>query len=553
MEMIMAKKIVLGSIIFSLATAVTILGTQLVGCKSGTISGPGGENCGNNRLDTGEECDGDLMPETQCSQLDLGSGQLTCLDTCLYNRSGCEGETVVVCGDNQAQGDEACDGTDFGNWSCQSLGFEDGQLSCTSDCELDSSGCTGQTSEDIDNDGILNENDNCPSWWNEGQEDYDGDGVGDPCDNCLMVSNASQLDADQNKVGDQCDIYYPIGEWIIESIDTTDNVGEYPSIGIDSADGIHVSYFNRTNGDLMYAYKPAGGAWSTEIVDSEGKVGESTSLALDSDNGVYISYQDMTNADLKRAYKPAGGAWTLVTIDSDGYVGGHTANTIDQSGNEHISYFHNNDYGIMSFAYRPAGGDWTTEYVEDDAEGAAGWYSSIGIDSLGGLHISYQHITTTEVRYAHRPSGGSWTIIDLDQTVNNKGGGTSLAIDGTDGVHISYHDRTNSDLEYGYKAANGSWITMNVDGWGASSVGFYSSIATDNLGGVHISYSDSSNGAIKYACRRSNGAWKKSTIDTGIRVDENSIAIDSAGGIHISYHDAANNDLKYAYLAGVVE
>ena len=71
---------------------------------------------------------------------------------------------------------------------------------------------------DLDNDGLLNEVDNCPEDGNAGQEDFDGDGVGDVCDddvdgdgaandldNCPTDPNADQADTDGNGIGDICD------------------------------------------------------------------------------------------------------------------------------------------------------------------------------------------------------------------------------------------------------------------------------------------------------------------------------------------------------------
>jgi hypothetical protein len=75
---------------------------------------------------------------------------------------------------------------------------------------------------DGDEDGVTDEDDNCPDVPNPGQEDSDGDGTGDACDdtptgdddgdgvdngddNCVDVSNPNQQDTDGDGVGDACD------------------------------------------------------------------------------------------------------------------------------------------------------------------------------------------------------------------------------------------------------------------------------------------------------------------------------------------------------------
>jgi Thrombospondin type 3 repeat len=40
---------------------------------------------------------------------------------------------------------------------------------------------------DVDGDGVLNGNDNCPFVANANQNDIDGDGIGDPCDKCPTI------------------------------------------------------------------------------------------------------------------------------------------------------------------------------------------------------------------------------------------------------------------------------------------------------------------------------------------------------------------------------
>jgi hypothetical protein len=59
--------------------------------------------------------------------------------------------------------------------------------------------------EDLDDDGVGDDVDNCPSTPNDDQIDDDGDGHGDACDSCASIENPDQADADRDGVGDVCD------------------------------------------------------------------------------------------------------------------------------------------------------------------------------------------------------------------------------------------------------------------------------------------------------------------------------------------------------------
>ena len=52
-----------------------------------------------------------------------------------------DGRDPDQCGDGIIQGDEACDGDEFGGRSCLSLGFLEGELRCLNDCRIDQDGC----------------------------------------------------------------------------------------------------------------------------------------------------------------------------------------------------------------------------------------------------------------------------------------------------------------------------------------------------------------------------------------------------------------------------
>lgn len=76
-------------------------------------------------------------------------------------------------------------------------------------------GCDGGCGrDDMDFDGIIDSEDNCPDIANplqiESETFCDGyfcnpDGFGDPCDNCPGIYNPDQMDSDKDGIGDACD------------------------------------------------------------------------------------------------------------------------------------------------------------------------------------------------------------------------------------------------------------------------------------------------------------------------------------------------------------
>jgi hypothetical protein len=126
-------------------------------CYSSPICGDGILN----RVE--EECDGADLGGLTCEGIGLGSGTLSCRADCLFDTTACS--APVYCGDNvRNQLTEECDGVDLNGKTCQTFGYADGELSCTADCDYDTTGCInpqaqicGDGNVDKPNSGSVNE------------------------------------------------------------------------------------------------------------------------------------------------------------------------------------------------------------------------------------------------------------------------------------------------------------------------------------------------------------------------------------------------------------
>lgn len=71
--------------------------------------------------------------------------------------------------------------------------------------DTDGDGIGDGCDSDIDDDGILNVNDNCNYVYNISQDNSDADSLGDACDNCPNTPNDDQADVNGDGIGDACD------------------------------------------------------------------------------------------------------------------------------------------------------------------------------------------------------------------------------------------------------------------------------------------------------------------------------------------------------------
>jgi hypothetical protein len=368
--------------------------------------------------------------------------------------------------------------------------------------------------------------------------------------------------------------------WDSEMVDSYN--GWFPSIAIDSKDDPHISYYGYVS--LTYA-SLIGGTWKIEVVD-EGTMGppESlvsigwySSLKFDSYDNPHISYYDKTNGDLKYA-SWNGSAWAIQTVDSEQNVGLDTSLALDSNNNPHITY--RGDFMESTIGLRYAvwnGSAWNIQTLENQKSERyqVGQSSSLALDSEERPHISYIDSYGDYLRYAFF-NGSAWQIYTLDSIVHG-GCYTSLALDSEDKVHICHDDYTSHVIKYvtldpavlppppplptpppeptpnpapssfpSVASPIGTIYTVDSSG----RVGSCCSLALDSNGNPHISYKDVSLSDLRYA-HWNGSAWSVEIVDAVNWVGwYTSIAVDSGGRPHISYFDNWDNDLKYAVWDG---
>jgi len=117
-----------------------------------------GPMCGNGAATGLEECDGDDLLGQTCIDLGFIGGSLSCNGSCEFNKNDCT-SPAPFCGDGAATGLEECDGADLLGKTCTTEGFDFGDLSCLEFCVLDTFDC--RSLSDFCTDGTIKPPEQC--------------------------------------------------------------------------------------------------------------------------------------------------------------------------------------------------------------------------------------------------------------------------------------------------------------------------------------------------------------------------------------------------------
>lgn len=220
--------------------------------------------------------------------------------------------------------------------------------------------------------------------------------------------------------------------WDYDTVESSSygKVGEFCSIALDNADIPHISFYNYYNErSLMYAkWNPISSDWDTVKIDKS-RVGLYTSIAVDSNNNPHISYYHWGNDELKYA-KWNGNNWVITRVKEDVLIQGDTSLVLDNNGHAHISYW-DLDKKRVQYATNSYGNGW--EIIDFDPDGDFFWSSSIAMNWIGDIHISYA--TQQGALKCAVFDGLSWSILIVDH-----GNYNAMALDNNEIPHMIYRN-----------------------------------------------------------------------------------------------------------------
>lgn len=321
-------------------------------------------------------------------------------------------------------------------------------------------------------------------------------------------------------------------------VDPGPGVGESASLVIDREGNPHISYYDATTGNLMYATR-SGLTWTIETADPGELAGTQSSIAVDSNNEPRIAYILGITGGLRYIEKSAGVWGASIQVDGTTLFQ-YPSLALDADDNPRISYSQQPPNNDSKFAERNLG-VWATQTITFTAGGR----SDLEISEDGTPRLTlYRGGADTDVRLFERGLDGTWTNRGVSSIFVAAGEWNSLALDSRGHFFVSYFHQTSDQLMFAELLPDESINPVVIDVPIFNPVGMWNSIARSMNGDLHISYMGEE--LLKYA-RRENGNWDIQTVDplrgTG---SHTSIAVGPQGNPAIAYRDDNVGALKFS-------
>ena len=318
----------------------------------------------------------------------------------------------------------------------------------------------------------------------------------------------------------------------------------------------HVSYYmyaSNSVGELKYAHYNASNVWTSEWIGTcvnpsptDCKVGEFNSLALDPANyqpAVAFSWHDYDFGALVGFISFNGTVWhnEMVEAGTPSYVS-LAYDTVGDTKKARLAWKQSG----LRYAYRNAVDDWT-DTATVDANASAGEWVSLAV---AGATPKVLHYNTSNgiLSYVNHDRNGwlaPYTIMTLG---HNVGECSSIAVDKLGILHISYFDHSNDFLQYAqFEIGEDPSIMNTIDNSGLTSC--FSVIALDPSNNPAVGFIRGGNLYISWL---SGAYWLEPLlVAAGVSATDRQgfgMALDTSGYAHFTYRKGG--DLWYTYWTG---
>jgi len=213
-------------------------------------------------------------------------------------------------------------------------------------------------------------------------------------------------------------------------------------LNLDQDDTVYFAYMDSRQ-EGVYVGKSSSSNLITEKIDSFGTIsrglsGSALDFVLDQNNHAYLVYS--TDQGLKFAWKN-NVTWQVSNLSSTGL---YPSLAIDTGGGLHVVYYDNIEQELVYSYLGPGTEKWSYSVI--DSDGNVGTVSSVFIDSLGLVHVSYYDATNLTIKYAvgNKSGWSKYTVTKVNGAVTE----CKLVIDTNNVIHIVYFDRSVERLRY---------------------------------------------------------------------------------------------------------
>jgi hypothetical protein len=344
-----------------------------------------------------------------------------------------------------------------------------------------------------------------------------------------------------------------------------DNVGEFNSIAFSPAGVVAVSYYDRTNGDVKFAYSRDGGTtWSIQTVFTDGDSGRYSSLAFMVDGRPAISYLSMMPSE-----DPMQPPRSLVRVSVSAVP--LTADQAPAAGTDWVTYPVVAEPGTAmacrsdlcgggllcrvtgACATESADADVDCSHVDEDA------VTQVGCPGTSCVAVPVSMTAPTGFECAE--------IIEddfIEDVPEANGLYTSLRATNT-GLALVWHDRVRRTLMgSAFDATTSAWrAPFRIDGFdavGSGDAGYNADLFIDAAGNWHVAYVDGAFEELRHVAIdgttivNANPTLVRSRVDDGTRPprersivgSDADIVVLNSGEVRIVYQDSTQAEALVA-------